>query len=357
MNRIINGLYKFNGQYCSTYKALSWLSRNITQIGNSGSCKSGIAKTSRILANIALAIFSVFAYVPVLLASLLEAGSRHLIRKIKFSLISDKEYLKNTDPKVIGALYQTMQVTMEIFQKHGITHWLTEGSALGYVRHGTIIPWDDDIDLILTPEDEAKLLNQDFLNEDGNRDKYDNETLSLHPGEHSHEAGDVEKLVNPEIQADFAARGFKILADNWQGFKIFPISCPDFGKPQYHTQVTGWVNTPHIDIYVTKRAEVDGRVKYEYTKTAKKYWPKAFFYEDEVFPLKKLPFGPIEVYVANENEPHLDRAYGKDWSKVAYRTYDHIEEKALPKRKIKITKFEPSAYTYPYENIEMPKPT
>lgn len=41
---------------------------------------------------------------------------------------------------------------------HGLTYFLIAGSALGAVRHGDIIPWDDDIDVGMMRQDYEKLL-------------------------------------------------------------------------------------------------------------------------------------------------------------------------------------------------------
>ena len=44
-------------------------------------------------------------------------------------------------------------------QKHNLKYYLTYGSLLGAVRHKGIIPWDDDIDIVLMPDEYDKLIN------------------------------------------------------------------------------------------------------------------------------------------------------------------------------------------------------
>ncbi len=45
----------------------------------------------------------------------------------------------------------------EILDRNGIQYWLVGGSLLGAMRHGGFIPWDDDIDISILMDDEAKM--------------------------------------------------------------------------------------------------------------------------------------------------------------------------------------------------------
>ena len=54
--------------------------------------------------------------------------------------------------------------------EHGIEYCLMGGSALGSKRHGGFIPWDDDLDIFMTPDNYEKF--RDSFNLEGDKKKY-----------------------------------------------------------------------------------------------------------------------------------------------------------------------------------------
>lgn len=49
-----------------------------------------------------------------------------------------------------------MKYIDKLCRKHGIVYYIMGGTALGAVRHGGFIPWDDDLDIFMTPGEYKK---------------------------------------------------------------------------------------------------------------------------------------------------------------------------------------------------------
>lgn len=58
----------------------------------------------------------------------------------------------------------------KLCEENGIEYCLMGGSALGAVRHGGFIPWDDDLDFFMTPDNYEKFVK--CFEELGDKDKY-----------------------------------------------------------------------------------------------------------------------------------------------------------------------------------------
>lgn len=57
------------------------------------------------------------------------------------------------------ALYRSLDAVSAILNKAGVNFWAVCGTALGALRHGDMIPWDDDIDLGLLATDFDKAVS------------------------------------------------------------------------------------------------------------------------------------------------------------------------------------------------------
>lgn len=88
-------------------------------------------------------------------------------------LLRNKEYVMETDysdllqeltqeelnclQQALFAIYQDIEL---VCKRINVTPFLVGGTALGAVRHGDFIPWDDDLDLAMLREDYDRFLQE-----------------------------------------------------------------------------------------------------------------------------------------------------------------------------------------------------
>ena len=53
-------------------------------------------------------------------------------------------------------ILEVMKFIDKVCRKNDITYFIMGGTALGAVRHGGFIPWDDDLDIFMTPDQYEK---------------------------------------------------------------------------------------------------------------------------------------------------------------------------------------------------------
>lgn len=64
--------------------------------------------------------------------------------------------MQNTVREVQDKILETMLFIDDLCRKNNITYCIMGGTALGAVRHGGFIPWDDDLDIFMTPSEYEK---------------------------------------------------------------------------------------------------------------------------------------------------------------------------------------------------------
>lgn len=68
------------------------------------------------------------------------------------------EYFISTEMKEVWAVeLDLLSHLLQVAQSHNIPLWVGDGTLLGTIRHHGMIPWDDDIDVIMFREDYDKL--------------------------------------------------------------------------------------------------------------------------------------------------------------------------------------------------------
>ena len=57
--------------------------------------------------------------------------------------------LTYTDAHTVKRVYALAKKICEVFTRNSLFFWTTGGTTLGIVRHGGLIPWDDDLDICI----------------------------------------------------------------------------------------------------------------------------------------------------------------------------------------------------------------
>lgn len=208
-----------------------------------------------------------------------------------------------------------LKTTHELLVKSKINYWIDSGTILGAIRHKSIIPWDDDIDIsvINTRENNRKIKAlKNSLN------KYNLDIVKLEFG---------YKI--------FFKNGIPIKKNLWREHKQkFIKNNPSIrerraismnaSKSYKRTKKIIYENYkyPFLDIFLMRK----NGSKYIYLKNR---WQKCFYNKDEIFPTKLYKFGELKVYGPKNPYNYLTKCYGKNWKTKGLINYDHKNDKFI----------------------------
>lgn len=175
------------------------------------------------------------------------------IREPFENLISDNEKLK---------LKQCMLTVHELFEKHKIWYSIAFGTLLGAVRHHDIIPWDDDIDLIVKRQDIDKI-----------------EIV-------------LDELKKLGFKTEKSWKLYRVYSDDKHFIDLFVIDTEDNKIVRCYTE----------------------KNKCEYRPKDEEWWWKWFnFSETFINRRKKFHFGGLSLYGVENSKELLDFWYGDDY--------------------------------------------
>lgn len=121
-----------------------------------------------------------------------------------------------------GCIKETLYHFADFCDVHGLVYWLAYGTLIGAVRHGDIIPWDDDIDVWMPRKDYERFT----------RVFKDDVDYSFH------------YMGNDETQYDY--RG---------------IVCDEHTLHSYNRRVTDFHYGLHIDVFPLDHLDEDRRIR------------------------------------------------------------------------------------------------
>ncbi len=254
------------------------------------------------------------------------------------------EHTKEKQAKIREASKDVLREFIRICEKHNLTYFVAFGTAIGVVRHGGFIPWDDDIDVVMLRKDYDKFveiakyeIDEGFglygaAIQDGSQGfflrlykkgttfttKY-NKRWKHHPGiwmdiiPYDCVPDDLKERKNyykklQTISRLYIIRNVKYpyMQGNSIGTILTRVACV---AAYYIMKVFGPSTQKLIKQYTELQVKYEGQTK---NRTMLDYYTpdKWIIKEDEIFPLQDAMFEDIKVKLPAKNHEILTRHYG-----------------------------------------------
>lgn len=201
-------------------------------------------------------------------------------------------------------------------EKFNIRYILFGGTLLGAIRNKCLIPWDDDIDLMVIEDDVKKLKSQDFIQE---LQKYNlNIVYESRYAFHIYLKDETECNYNNCVE----------ISQNqyWRGVQTVFNKKPIGGSPN------------QIDIFIYSKNTKLGN--YNYSPTYSKGFTKTYrpFLESELFPLKRYQLNNFWFYGPNIYDNYFKSFIKEDYLSNHVITHCHstVLKRFISKEKIKL---------------------
>jgi 2-polyprenyl-3-methyl-5-hydroxy-6-metoxy-1,4-benzoquinol methylase len=190
-------------------------------------------------------------------------------------------------------MYGLMKTIDVIFHEHEIHYFAWAGTLLGCVRHQGLIPWDDDLDVLIHETHVPALRSEKVLRALNAK--------NINILEEHHKDGTIYHAYVESRSSYLSAK--PIVVTHQQLFRK-NTSPYNQGRPFYsHSNAC-------IDIFICVDAEK--QKQRAWVPTFKKYRGKDHIYVDEVYPIRRLSFGTFSINAFAKSEDYLLRLYGQE---------------------------------------------
>ena len=187
------------------------------------------------------------------------ADTVRCVNNIKSPNYKYEYFGENTPVCCATNLYKILKDVTNILEKNNLEYFISFGTLLGAVRHGGLIPWDTDIDIIIPYAKKDKYI--EILKKE----------LSYYEVKETEEDGVVGSVIRVNLSKK---------------------------------------NTLHIDLFTY--IEKDKKIIFDYYRK---------FDEKDIYPLKKISFYDLKLFAPNNVDKHLKNLYGKDYMEYAYKQW------------------------------------
>jgi hypothetical protein len=183
-----------------------------------------------------------------------------------------KQVIPKIPRKKAHQLYKIMYDFDNFCREHNLQYWVEGGTLMGALRHGGIIPWDDDVDVQMLMDDYRRLKKM--------KKELKQHNLVIH---YEKTYGNLMKI------------------------------CYADGKPLGKDK--SW-SFPFIDVFSMRVSR--NKEYYQYSNPLWRELSGSKIYAADVFPLKRIKFCGTKVYAPRNGVKYLKENYGKNVMKEAY---------------------------------------